>query len=49
MLPQPAPFLVRLLRIAFGTAGDGISVTFPRMDKKNAEALAAALRDGAAA
>ena len=33
-----------LLRISFGTAGDGISLTFPRADKKNAEQLAAALQ-----
>ena len=32
-----------LLRIAFGTSGDGVALTFPRSDKKNAEALAAAL------
>ncbi|MFI7609215.1 hypothetical protein ACIBTV_29450 [Micromonospora sp. NPDC049366] len=35
--------VVSLLRIAFGDSGDGISLTFPRVDKKNAEALAAAL------
>ncbi|MFC7706840.1 hypothetical protein [Micromonospora lupini] len=35
--------IVSLLRIAFGTAGDGVTLTFPRVDKKNAEALAAAL------
>ncbi|MFF0466163.1 hypothetical protein ACFYPX_01780 [Micromonospora zamorensis] len=35
--------LVSLVRVAFGNAGDGISLTFPRVDKKNAEALAAAL------
>ncbi|MEU1585205.1 hypothetical protein [Micromonospora sp. NPDC005710] len=35
--------LVSLLRLAFGGAGDGVSLTFPRVDKKNAEALAAAL------
>ena len=34
---------VSLVRIAFGTAGDGVALTFPRVDKKNAEALAAAL------
>ena len=36
--------LVSLLRVAFGTTGDGIALTFPRSDKKDAEALAAALR-----
>jgi hypothetical protein len=35
--------VVSLLRIAFGTSGDGVALTFPRVDKKNAEALAAAL------
>jgi hypothetical protein len=35
--------LVSLLRIAFGDQGDGVALTFPRVDKKNAEALAAAL------
>ena len=34
---------VSLVRIAFGTPGDGVALTFPRVDKKNAEALAAAL------
>jgi hypothetical protein len=36
--------IVSLLRIAFGTGGDGVSLTFPRVDKKNAEALAQALQ-----
>ncbi|GHJ43374.1 hypothetical protein Cs7R123_07160 [Catellatospora sp. TT07R-123] len=36
--------IVSLLRIAFGSAGDGVALTFPRVDKKNAEALAAALQ-----
>lgn len=36
--------VVSLLRIAFGTPGDGVALTFPRMDKKNAESLASALR-----
>jgi hypothetical protein len=36
--------VVSLVRIAFGNAGDGIALTFPRVDKKNAEALAAALQ-----
>lgn len=35
--------VVSLLRLAFGTPGDGVSLTFPRVDKKNAESLAAAL------
>ncbi|MFG3558019.1 hypothetical protein ACGGAQ_26955 [Micromonospora sp. NPDC047557] len=35
--------IVSLLRLAFGAAGDGVTLTFPRVDKKNAEALAAAL------
>jgi hypothetical protein len=37
------PGLVTLLRISFGALGDGVALTFPRVDKKNAEALAAAL------
>ncbi|MDZ5444734.1 hypothetical protein U2F26_18625 [Micromonospora sp. 4G57] len=36
--------VVSLLRLAFGSAGDGVALTFPRVDKKNAEALAEALR-----
>lgn len=36
--------VVSLLRLAFGTAGDGVALTFPRVDKKNAESLAAALK-----
>lgn len=36
--------VVSLLRIAFGTEGDGVTLTFPRVDKKNAESLAAALQ-----
>jgi hypothetical protein len=35
--------VVSLLRLAFAQ-GDGVSLTFPRMDKKNAESLAEALR-----
>lgn len=35
--------IVSLLRIAFGANGDGVALTFPRVDKKNAEALATAL------
>jgi len=35
---------VSLLRLAFA-GGDGLSLTFPRQDKKNAEALAGALRE----
>jgi hypothetical protein len=36
--------MVSQLRVAFGTAGDGVAFTFPRVDKKNAESLAAALQ-----
>jgi hypothetical protein len=36
--------LVSLVRIAFAAEGDGVALTFPRVDKKNAEALAAALQ-----
>jgi hypothetical protein len=32
-----------LLRIAFGNQGDGVALTFPRVDKKNAEAFAEGL------
>ena len=35
---------VSLLRIAFGAQGDGVALTFPRAEKKNAEALAQALQ-----
>jgi len=35
--------VVSLVRVAFGTPGDGVALTFPRVDKKNAEALAAGL------
>lgn len=35
---------VSLLRLAFGDQGDGISLTFPRSDKKNAQLLADALQ-----
>jgi hypothetical protein len=35
--------VVSLLRIAFGDGGDGVALTFPRVAKKDAEALAAAL------
>jgi hypothetical protein len=41
--------VVSLLRIAFGAEGDGVALTFPRVDKKNAEALAAALQPTAPA
>ena len=34
--------IVSLLRLAFA-GGDGMSLTFPRQDKRNAESLAAAL------
>jgi len=37
--------VVSLLRIGFGDGGDGLSLTFPRIDKKNAQALADALRE----
>ncbi|WP_157411527.1 MULTISPECIES: hypothetical protein [Actinoplanes] len=36
--------VVSHLRIAFGAAGDGVALTFPLVDKRNAEQLAAALR-----
>ncbi|MBX6748417.1 MAG: hypothetical protein IRY85_01905 [Micromonosporaceae bacterium] len=36
--------MVSLIRIAFGGQGDGVALTFPRMDKKNAEAFAEALK-----
>ncbi|MBQ0894655.1 hypothetical protein KBX37_16375 [Micromonospora sp. U56] len=36
--------IVSLLRLGFSTPGDGVALTFPRVDKKNAEALAEALR-----
>jgi hypothetical protein len=36
--------VVSLVRLAFGAAGDGVSLTFPRVDKKNAQALAEALQ-----
>ena len=36
--------IVSLVRLAFGTDGDGVALTFPRVDKKNAESLAEALR-----
>jgi hypothetical protein len=35
---------VSLVRLAFGAASDGVSLTFPRVDKKNAQQLAAALQ-----
>ncbi|WP_250038395.1 hypothetical protein [Paractinoplanes maris] len=35
--------LVSLLRLGFA-AGEGVSLTFPRVDRKNAESLAAALQ-----
>ena len=41
--------VVSLLRVAFGTPGDGVALTFPRVDKKNAESLAAALGQAPAA
>jgi hypothetical protein len=36
--------MVSLVRLAFGTAGEGVSLTFPRQDKKAAEALVAVLQ-----
>ncbi|WP_127505501.1 hypothetical protein [Actinoplanes solisilvae] len=36
--------VMSVLRLAFGDEGEGISLTFPAVDKRNAEALAAALR-----
>lgn len=36
--------VVSLIRVAFGDQGDGVALTFPRVDKKNAEALASALQ-----
>jgi len=36
--------VVSLLRLSFGADGDGVALTFPRVDKKNAESLAEALR-----
>ncbi|MFE9690223.1 hypothetical protein [Micromonospora sp. NPDC005806] len=41
--------VVSLLRLAFGAPGDGVALTFPRVDKKNAESLADALRQAPAA
>lgn len=41
--------VVSLLRLAFGPEGDGVALTFPRVDKKNAESLAAALGQAPAA
>ena len=35
--------VVSLVRIAFGDQGDGVALTFPRTDKKNAAAIAASL------
>jgi hypothetical protein len=36
--------VVSLVRVAFGNQGDGVALTFPRVDKKNAESLATALQ-----
>ena len=41
--------IVSLLRLAFGTEGDGVALTFPRVDKKNAEAFADGLQRTAVA
>jgi hypothetical protein len=35
---------VSLVRLAFGVNGDGVALTFPRIDKKNAQQLAAAFQ-----
>ena len=35
---------VSLVRLAFGPNGDGVALTFPRVDKKNAQQLADALQ-----
>jgi hypothetical protein len=35
--------VVTLLRVSFGSTGDGVALTFPRVDKKNAASLATAL------
>jgi hypothetical protein len=35
---------VSLVRVAFGEGGDGVALTFPRVDKKNAQQLAEALQ-----
>jgi hypothetical protein len=36
--------VVSLLRLAFGPPGEGVALTFPRVDKKNAASLPEALR-----
>jgi hypothetical protein len=36
--------VVSLVRLAFGAPGDGVALTFPRVDKKNAESLVQALQ-----
>ena len=36
--------MVSQIQLAFGTEGHGVALTFPRSDKKNAEALAQALQ-----
>jgi hypothetical protein len=41
--------MVSLLRIAFGAEGDGVALTFGRIDKKNAESFAAAVQSVPAA
>jgi hypothetical protein len=35
---------VSLVRVAFATPGDGVALTFPRVDKKNAQQLAEVLQ-----
>jgi hypothetical protein len=36
--------IVSLLRLSFGAPGDGVALTFPRVDKKNCVSLAEALQ-----
>jgi hypothetical protein len=36
--------VVSLIRLAFGDDGDGVSLTLPRIDRKNAEAFAEAVK-----
>ena len=43
MLAEAQMGIVSVLRLAFAQ-GDGVSLTFPRVDKKNAESLAQALQ-----
>jgi hypothetical protein len=41
--------IVSLLRVGFGASGDGVALTFPRVDTKNAESLAEALQQASRA